>query len=333
MRFHVMTSVKATLLSAKLIGHIVDREVKAKIHSRFKNAINIALEDGYLFNILPEIIPPNSRSLVLPLREWRLIQGLVPVYGTPVLIRESRMEIPALAVKITFSPTKLWDPTPSLSGPPITTSKIRRNLEMVSEIVAHSADPEISTKILLIEPHKLLEKIPHKAICETSRDAFLRTACEAIRELLVSMWNLDFQGVTKASYRLIGLGPGLTPSGDDILAGVMATGSYFSLAYKGLRSEVKRINSCIISKVPGRTTVLSQILLSDANKGEVARPLGQLLQEILCGVEAPLIADLSHQVMALGASSGRDTLVGVVTGFEAFLRLEERMHRTSSSGR
>ena len=322
----MMTRVKATLLSAKLFARIVDREVKAEIHSRFKNAINIEVEDGYLFNILPEIIPPNSRSLVLPLREWRLIQGHVPTHGMTVLIRKSQLEIPALAVKITYRPSKLWDPTPSLPGPPITSSKIRRNLEMVSAIIARFAGPANSTKILMTEPQQLLEKIPHAAICESSRNVFLKVAGEAMRELFDSMGSLDFQGVAKASSRLIGLGPGLTPSGDDILAGVMAAGSYFSLAYKGLRSEVKRINSSIISKVPGRTTVFSQILLSDANKGDVARPLGLLLREILCGGEAPLITSFTHQVMALGESSGKDTLVGVLIGLEAFMRLEERMN-------
>jgi hypothetical protein len=178
----------------------------------------------------------------------------------------------------------------------------------------------------MMEPQQILEKIPHKAICEASHRAFLTTACGATRDLLLSLSDLDHQGVSEASYRLIGLGPGLTPSGDDILAGVMAAGFYFGLAYRSLRSEVKRINSSIISNAPGRTTTYSQILLSDANRGEVARPLGRLLQGILCGVEVALLTSLTRQVMALGESSGKETLVGVVTGLEAFLRLEERMN-------
>ena len=322
----MMTRVKATLLSAKLFARIVDREVKAEIHSRFKNAINIELEDGYLFNILPEIIPPNSRSLVLPLREWHLIQGHVPIHGMTVLIRKFQLEIPALAVKITYRPSKLWDPTPSLPGPPITSSKIRRNVEMVSAIIARFAGPANSTKILMTEPQQLLEKIPHVAICESSRNVFLRTAGEASHDLIVSIRSLDFQGVSKASSRLIGLGPGLTPSGDDVLAGVMAAGVFFSLSYERLRSEVQRINSWIISKVPGRTTTHSQILLNDASRGEIVRPLGQLLQGILCGDEVLSLISLTRQVMALGESSGKDTLVGVLIGLEAFMRLEERMN-------
>jgi len=318
-----MTRVKATLLSAKLFARIVDREVKGEIHSRFENAINIELEDGYLFNILPEIIPPNSRSLVLPLREWHLIRSRVPTHGMTVLSRKSQLEIPALAVKITYGPSKLWDPTPSLPGPPITSSKIRRNLEMVSAIIARFAGPANSTKILMTEPQQLLEKIPYRAISGASRDTFIRTTCEASHDLLVSIRSLDFQGVSKASSRLIGLGPGLTPSGDDVLAGFMAAGIFFSLAHEGLRPAVQRINSWIISKVPGRTTTHSQILLNDASRGEIVRPLGQLLQGILCGDEVLSLISLTRQVMALGESSGKDTLVGVLIGLEAFMRLEQ----------
>ena len=318
-----MTRVKATLLSAKLFARIVDREVKGEIHSRFENAINIELEDGYLFNILPEIIPPNSRSLVLPLREWHLIRSRVPTHGMTVLSRKSQLEIPALAVKITYGPSKLWDPTPSLPGPPITSSKIRRNLEMVSAIIARFAGPANSTKILMTEPQQLLEKIPYRAISGASRDTFIRTTCEASHDLLVSIRSLDFQGVSKASSRLIGLGPGLTPSGDDVLAGFMAAGIFFCLAHEGLRPAVHRINSWIISKVPGRTTTHSQILLNDASRGEIVRPLGQLLQGILCGDEVLSLISLTRQVMALGESSGKDTLVGVLIGLEAFMRLEQ----------
>ncbi|MDP7561123.1 MAG: hypothetical protein QF745_11360, partial [Planctomycetota bacterium] len=122
-----MTSVKATLLSIKLFEHIIGPEVKGHIHSRFKNAINIELENGYLFNILPEIAPPNSRSLLVPLREWHLLQSLGPLHGMAVFIREFRLEIPALTVKIAFRTSKRWDSAPSLPGPPIISSKIRRN--------------------------------------------------------------------------------------------------------------------------------------------------------------------------------------------------------------
>ncbi len=321
-----MTSIKASLLSTRLFDNISKRHLQGRIHSRFENAINIELEDGYLFNILCERVPPNSRSLIVSLREWHLIQSLIPAPGMAVCIRGYQVEIPVLFVTIAFSTSRLWDPTPSLSGPPTTSTGIHQNLEMVSKIVAQSAETENCARSLMADPQKILEKIPYKTISQASRDAFIRTACEASHDLLVSIRSLDSQGVSKASSRLIGLGPGLTPSGDDVLAGVMAAGVFFSLAYEGLRSEVRRINSWIISKVPGRTTTHSQILLNDASSGEIVRPLGQLLQGILCGDEVLSLISLTRQVMALGESSGKDTLVGVLIGLEAFMRLEERMN-------
>jgi hypothetical protein len=87
--------------------------------------------------------------------------------------------------------------------------------------------------------------------------------------------------------RLVGWGPGLTPLGDDILAGRLA-----ARALRGREADVPQ--------PPGATTALSRTLLRRAALGELPEPAHRLLEE---GDPEPLL----H----FGASSGRGILLGL----------------------
>ncbi len=205
-------------------------------------------------------------------------------------------------------------------------AEIRRNLEIVSTVVTQHAGNGKPLKNVATEPYRIFENIRYEAISEVGRDAFVRAMSQAANELFLSIPTLDFKTVLQASSKLIGLGPGLTPSGEDVLAGVMAAGTFFGLAHESLRSEVERVNSTIVSLAPGRTTTYAQVLLTDANRGEVVRPLSQLLRTILCADQVASVVSLARQVMVIGESSGKDTLAGTLIGMEALLRLAERMN-------
>lgn len=120
---------------------------------------------------------------------------------------------------------------------------------------------------------------------------------------------------------LIGLGPGLTPAGDDVLCGVMvglhvlrrrmkhggelpakAVG-YDSGRYGGAADALSRT---VMEEMGGRTTALSQTLLFWAARGLAVQPLLDVLwtlgsREPVEGVDA---------LLAIGHTSGRDMLAG-----------------------
>ena len=64
-----------------------------------------------------------------------------------------------------------------------------------------------------------------------------------------------------AAARLLGSGPGLTPSGDDVLAGFLAGAAAFGLDASALREATAAL-------APARTTALSAALLWHAARGE-----------------------------------------------------------------
>lgn len=103
---------------------------------------------------------------------------------------------------------------------------------------------------------------------------------------------------------LIGLGPGLTPSGDDFLGGFMV-----ALHALGYRVALRQLWLAIRSDACAATNPISIAFLSAAAKGRGGASLHGTIAAVLSGDDpSTALARLAQ----LGHSSGWDALVGVV---------------------
>jgi hypothetical protein len=103
---------------------------------------------------------------------------------------------------------------------------------------------------------------------------------------------------------LIGLGPGLTPSGDDLLIGALS-----ALDAVGESEAHAAMARAIIDVLPGLTTPLSAGFLRAAAAGHVGENLCKILSLIMTGDIDAAIA-LAGKV---GHSSGWDMIAGILT--------------------
>jgi hypothetical protein len=103
---------------------------------------------------------------------------------------------------------------------------------------------------------------------------------------------------------VIGLGPGLTPSGDDVIAGALAV-----LALGG-RLE-SRTRTLIAACASTRTTALSAALIAAASRGQVIPQAATLLGALAAGATAHRLASAATQLFCVGATSGHDLCAGM----------------------
>ncbi len=106
---------------------------------------------------------------------------------------------------------------------------------------------------------------------------------------------------------LIGLGVGLTPSGDDYLVGLLA-----GFAAMGDPCGIE-LGAAIAAQAPTRTTTVGATALAHAAHGAFAERLHDVLIALAGGRFADLATSI-ERATAYGATSGSDTLVGL---FEA----------------
>jgi hypothetical protein len=106
---------------------------------------------------------------------------------------------------------------------------------------------------------------------------------------------------------LSGLGPGLTPAGDDLLAGLAL----------GLRAALAclpgPLASALDSAVEGRTTDLAIARVRHAVAGRADEAVHDLLMALMSGTGDGL-DEATRAAVDYGHSSGADTLVGLFAG-------------------
>jgi hypothetical protein len=118
----------------------------------------------------------------------------------------------------------------------------------------------------------------------------------------------------EAVRRAIGRGPGLTPAGDDVLAGILAVLTAPGVDGRvaaGREPAAARLRTALAPALPA-TTEISRALLAQASQGHVSRPVWELISTVLSGRTAAAYAHARAAVLATGATSGGDTCAGLV---------------------
>ncbi|MGH3400133.1 MAG: DUF2877 domain-containing protein, partial [Streptosporangiaceae bacterium] len=130
----------------------------------------------------------------------------------------------------------------------------------------------------------------------------------------------DGPGAVEAARRLIGLGPGLTPSGDDMLAGLLLALRLLGGATAGARAVwlADQLAATVTRHARERTTPVSAALLHCAARGQGSAEVGRVLRA-LGGLE-PAAAAVAR-LLAIGHTSGADLAWGLSAGGQAVLAL------------
>lgn len=148
------------------------------------------------------------------------------------------------------------------------------------------------------------EGVPHSAFCLPGLPSGPSGPLAALRG---AVRRADLDAALRTATRLIGSGPGLTPAGDDVLAGTTA-----GLVLLG-HPAAERFGSGVTSLAAGRTTELSRALLRHAAAGRVSGEFAAVLRGLVGdGALAPALGAL----LGTGSTGGRALALGLCTAID-----------------
>ena len=166
----------------------------------------------------------------------------------------------------TWRPTRWWNPRPRLNASCLTARPDALRLALLAE-------PEASFGLPLAE--------------ELSVGAALA------------------RGDVQAATAVIGLGPGLTPSGDDVLAGAVVVLALLS------RLETATARA-VLDRARTHTTALSTALLEAAIDGQMIPQAARLLEAVAAASPQPQVDARADELFAVGSHSGHDLAAGML---------------------
>jgi Protein of unknown function (DUF2877) len=122
------------------------------------------------------------------------------------------------------------------------------------------------------------------------------------------------EDVARVVERLVGLGPGLTPAGDDVLAGALV-----ALAATGADAARRRLAADVL-RLRHRTTMVSAALLGHAADGRAVPELARYVVALSRGrLDAGVVQDLER----VGGTSGEALAFGARVGLRAAARARD----------
>ncbi len=122
----------------------------------------------------------------------------------------------------------------------------------------------------------------------------------------------DTAGAATAAAELLGLGPGLTPAGDDFVGGVFFARRLLVQAEAALAGPWRDAADWIRARTADRTHRISTTLLGDLLDGGGYAPLHDLATALATAGPLHVALDAARRLIRIGHSSGWDMLAGFI---------------------
>lgn len=295
------------------VADILSRTQVGSVHSVFQNAVNIKIAPDCLINIIPDQIPPNPRSVVVPTHLWRMLLRDCGISGIKIRFTGTPVGLPSDdgTVSIDIGVAQLWDPSPWLPSLPIKRECVEWSLDVLETLRSQAKIGETAENQLA--------------------DLFDEILDRSAEQLSVAIHERDPSKIQRCAQSIVGLGTGLTPSGDDLLCGIMVARAYCRLGLPETAERADQVNAALREIDFSGTTVFSRYMLQHAILGEAHLLLGDSMRFILCGCTRHDLVRLGSALLSIGSNSGRYMLSGVLLGTRTALRFESSHHSTVES--
>jgi len=315
---HPLTTLPVAFVSDAILPILRSPRLDWHVHSVFRQALNLEA-GGRLIAVAPQAAGglPNGISVsghpdfhALVVSERMAVTGSWPSF-----------EIADAGLR--FDLARAWSWSPRLRAGTIDPhdGTIQRRVEVAAEVVAARAiRVGFAQCVTLLRP--ALVGAAADARSGGSRPAppswepagasgsAASIGLHSIETLRRGLADDDLPAVLQASDTLVGLGEGLTPSGDDLLVGLTAALRATGHPMAGPLSRHAAFRAV------DSTTDIARVTLEHAARSEYAERIHDVLEAVARGDDAALRLQV-ERALSWGASSGADTLLGVLIGLEA----------------
>lgn len=181
--------------------------------------------------------------------------------------------------------------------------------------------------VLLCEGESALMQYAKPAILAllASLPVLLFRSSDRLSDRLSQIENVKTSADVNQWVRLLGAGPGLTPSGDDFLSGILT-----ALHLLGHSATAKLLWNNMAATARTSTNEISVALLEQAAAGRMSHKVSLLLKALLDDTSTSP-ARLRELLAQLGETSGWDWLAGFVLGLNTLLAVPESPYHREHS--
>jgi hypothetical protein len=306
-----MTCLKPIIIGRKIRQLTPKNSLSGRVLASLSHSIYLSTHDNIVFWIGDETVPLHQRCIQLSEVDFRSIPI---IEKQPFSFNSICLQLdPNVSIDISLS--RIWIPPSLDSHSLIPFSELENRIDITYEILS-SYYPRKGLGQLL----PLINNDHHRDPFDikTLSDPFLKTISLIIKDILEAINHNNKKYFLSRVKKLIGLGSGLTPSGDDFLGGL-----YFVWIklHQLFPKQIPIINfeKESTENIQQHTNLISATILNDLIQGEGVEPLHDLFNEILSSNADFGIKTHIEKLIKIGSSTGWDLLTGFIAGLYSLL--------------
>jgi hypothetical protein len=219
------------------------------------------------------------------------------------LLKTGNIFIPDADICLSLKKSTRWLPFQPLQ--PGSTAEIK---QAVHQTITSTIEAKLTGSVPFLS---LIEQWGYQVLDSNESGSFGKLGM-LVKDLNDALQKGNLIKAQNAGIKCLGLGDGLTPAGDDLLAGILMAlsidGNLKSLGF----AKVRSFCNMIISEAYHRTNLISAAFLNAAMSEEANEPMRPILDLLLEGKKTPF--NLLMQLSNVGHTSGFDGLAGVLLG-------------------
>lgn len=298
------------------------RNMPGKIHSVFDNACNIEA-GGNFITLLGYAKSMAPMSAVIDNKKAGNFKTLDLSQGLYIEFHGDKIICPGKGLLIDLTGAKTWSPEIEQITNYISGIKVLKNLEVMEQGLLKYGNHGGAGKLMRILSNSILDIDPmlEKNIEADNNIGFIENRFLAFIDSFILK---DNNNISTNGSKIIGFGPGLTPSMDDFISGLMIT-SYYMASYYNVNLElIKAFNQEIIKLALEKTTKVSSEMLRHAASGRTTQNVKVLLETILTKENQVSIIKALRGTIDYGETSGTDTALGIYVGLKIWTNFNNR---------
>jgi hypothetical protein len=265
------------------------------------NAVYLSGNDGEIIWVAQMGLPAHTRCVLASFEPQSLS------IGTSFAVVRSSLQISDDAT-IDLDGAAEWKPLAIKPGQAAALTDVRERFWQVLAAVLSLGGEGLGRTIALIPALVRDRGLP------LPTDALVSRALGPITGIARACLDRDMACIVEQGKELVGLGPGLTPSGDDYLGGLLFIAHHLSTAYADDMRWERQAIAALIEWAHTRTNRISHTLLGDMALGLGPAPLHDLTTSLLRGKDIDRVMPEITRLIGMGHTSGWDILAGALTG-------------------
>jgi hypothetical protein len=286
------------------------------VHSVFEKVINLSVDDDSIITILK----PEQKNLPYGiLCDFQNIdlRNQVEV-GQKVLISHNQLSIADGKFVIDYSRAIHWNPHFQKQILERSFESIHKRLEWYKKF-----GQDKSTGMGLTPLIYMIDDMFAERPFDTSNE-LIKRAYNGIKTIIKGFRIQDLKSIIDNGLKLVGLGPGLTPSGDDVLVSLLL--SLFVTLQEPDQSLVKDALGQLATLSRNLTCSLSSFQYYIASQGYLSERYIEVLDSIMNTQDEMVMIQRGTQMISYGETSGMEILIGMLLGLSLSLELNQKIY-------